>query len=168
MSSPPEHSPRAVLEDGFNRARHMTVAVVMIVYLLARLLLVKIIWTRVKIFLAWVGYHLARWFLRFSQWFMPHWARLKLVAIHTTHRGLRVILSALIQASMPLERLLLRLGFVLKGYTERVALQSAMTLTELLRALFGAIAAFFAAGFNRPAARRFVLRLSELLEEAQR
>jgi hypothetical protein len=168
MSSPPEQSPRAVLEEGLNRARHITVAAVMIVYLLARLLLVKIIWARVQIFLTWVGYHLARWLLRLSQWFLPHWTRLKQLAIHTTHRGLRLVLNALIQASMPVERLLLRLGVVLKGYTERAALQGAMTLTELLRALFGAISAFLAAGFNRPAARRLVLRLSELLEEAQR
>lgn len=168
MSGQPVNSPKAVFEEGLNRARHITVAVVMIVYLLARLVLVKIIWARVRMVAAWLGFHLARWFLRIHAWLLPHWERLKRLAVETTHRWLRVLLNVLIEALMPVEKALARLGVVLKAHTERVAVSSAMTLVELFRAIFGAIGALFAAGFSRPAARKFMVRLSELLEEAQR
>lgn len=168
MSEQPIDSPRAVLQDGYNRARHILVAVVMIVYLLGRLLLVKIIWARVRILLAWLSFHFANGLLRIYSWLLPHWERYKELALQTTNRWLRAVLKVLIEALMPLERPLVRLGGVLKAHTERVAVRSAVSMAELLRAIFGAIGTFFASGFNRPAARKFLQRLSELLEEAQK
>lgn len=168
MSAQPAQSPKVVLEEGLNRARHIAVAVVMILYLLARLLVVKIIWARVRMMAVWAGFHLARVFLHIYTWLLPHWERLKRLALETTHRWLRVVLCVLFEALLPLEKALARVGVVLKAHTERVAVRGAMTLAELLRSIFGAIGALFSAGFSRPAAKKFMLRLSELLEEAQR
>ncbi|MEB3196648.1 MAG: hypothetical protein VKP62_05530 [Candidatus Sericytochromatia bacterium] len=164
----PPSTPGDALTDIGTRVRNMAGAAGMIVFLLLRMLLVKVIGERLRVFKNWLLYRLAVALATFFKWFQPHWERLNRLAQETSHRWLRQGLALLITWIGPLERRLGQWAGVVRQQSSQLATRGTLTVAELLRGFFNALGAALAAGFSRPAVQRLMQRIAALLEEAQR
>lgn len=164
----PDVAPRDLLSEGATRARNMGTALGMIVYLLAKYVAVKLVWSRLQLlglrgFV--VGSRLLQALYLIAK---PHLDQLREQAKVTTNKAVRAALIALIGVVGPAEEALVKLFGIAKAEGAKLAARSSRSVGQVLAALATAIGQAIKAGLTKPAVQKLAAKLIKILEEAQR
>lgn len=157
---------RDMLSEGATRARNMAHALVMIVYLVAKLIFVKMLGEQLRH----VG---TRLFLLSSRLLQatylvlkPHLERLREQARHTTNKAWRTALVGLIGVVGPIEELVLRILGIAKAEAAKIAARGTRSAGQVIAAIGKAIAQAIQAGLSRPAVQKLATKVIRILEDA--
>lgn len=157
---------RDMLAEGATRARNMAHALVMIVYLVAKLVLVKIAGEQLRqlgtrLFL------LATRVLQAAYLVLkPHLDRLRAQAHETTNKAWRTALVLLIAVVGPAEELVIRILGIAKAEAAKLAARGTRSAGQVLAAVGKAITQAIKAGLSRPAAQKLTMKVIRILEDA--
>ena len=161
-------TPKELFDEGLTRAKNMGVALVMIVFLLAKYVAVKLVWKRVERVLAIVVVRTAVLLSALYLKAQPHIERFKVMANETKNKTFRLVLGMLILILAPLENGLLKIFGIAKVQSERLAVEGASKAVQVVVPMLMALGQVIKAGFSKPAIQRMLNRLFEVLEEAQK
>jgi hypothetical protein len=160
--------PKDLITQGAARAKNMGVALFMIGFLLGKYFLLKIVWVRVEKLLAVLVVRSAVLLGSLYKWLKPHLDRYRVLAVQTKNKLVRVTLGLLIVMLTPLERGLLRFFGVAKTQSEKLAVHGTTSAVSLVVTMFKAMSATVRAGISKPAIQRLLMRLFQLLDEAEK
>lgn len=164
----PEIDPKALLQDGAKRAKNITTALAMVVLLLAKYLAVKVVGSKLKTVQSKsivIGARLLQALYIVGK---PHFDRLKVQAKETSNKLVRIALLTLIALLTPLENATLATVRSAKAHSAKLAAQGVRTTVQVIRPIAQALAQAVKAGFQKATVQKIVLRLIQILEEAQK
>lgn len=164
----PEVDPKALLQDGAKRAKNITTALAMVVVLLLKYFAVKVVGGQLKVVQSKTIVLLARLLQALYIVGKPHFEKLKVQARETTNQLKRTVLLALIAILMPIENVTLNTVKSAKEHSAKLAAQGVRTTVQVLRPIAQAIVTMMKAGFQKATVQKVVLRLIQILEEAQK
>ncbi|MDB5100758.1 MAG: hypothetical protein JWM80_5179 [Cyanobacteria bacterium RYN_339] len=160
--------PKVMINEGAARAKNMGVAAFMIVFLLSKYFVVKICWKPMERWIAIIVVRSAVYLTKAYERLKPHVERLKVLAHQTKNKAMRLALGLLIVILTPVENLLLRFFGIAKTQSERLALQSTTSILTVVATMMRATGAALKAGLSKPAMQKLLMKLFEVLEDAQK
>jgi hypothetical protein len=160
--------PKAMINEGATRAKNMGVAVVMIVFLLAKYFVVKICWKPLERYVGIIVVRSAVYLTKGYERLKPHIENLKARAQQTKNKLIRVSLGLLIVVLTPVETMLLKYFGVAKATSERLATQSTTSVLTVIATMMKATGAALRAGLSKPAMQKLLAKLFEVLDDAQK
>lgn len=161
-------TPKELFDEGLTRAKNMGVALAMIIFLLAKYVVVKLIWKRVERVLAIVVVRTAVLLSALYLKAQPHIERFRVMARETKNKTFRLLLGVMILILTPIENGLLKMFGLAKVQSERLAVEGASKAVQVIVPMMQALGQVIKAGFSKPAIQRMLNRLFQVLEEAQK